>query len=110
MVLEATLGYYIRVLGTDPANIALDGLRTSAAPAVIDVDQGVGDAWQQLILKHSSGLEIAVIERNSRPIPVFANSRTAGSLKGSRPASPLWGSFALLILPDRGNLGRAFQY
>jgi hypothetical protein len=62
--LEAALGYYIRVLGTDLSNAPLDTLRESATPAVIDVDQSVGDAWQQLLVKHVSGQEIAAVERN----------------------------------------------
>jgi hypothetical protein len=62
--LGAHLGYYIRVLGTHPDSIALDRLRASAAPAVIAVEEGVGDDRQQIVLKHSSGQEIAAIERN----------------------------------------------
>jgi hypothetical protein len=58
------LGYYIRVLGTDSSNIGLDRLRAAAAPAVIDVESGIEDAWQRIVLKQSSGQEIAAIERN----------------------------------------------
>jgi len=58
------LGYYIRVFGKNPARIPLEKLRADASPAIIEVDQEVGDSWEQLVLKHSSGEEIAVIGRN----------------------------------------------
>lgn len=58
------MGYYIRVLGKDPTIIPLDELRTAATPAVIELIQGEAEAWQQLLLRHDTGEEIAVIERN----------------------------------------------
>jgi hypothetical protein len=58
------MGYYIRVLGKNIANIPVQELRDVALPAVVDVAEGSGDTWEQLILKHKSGQEIAVVERN----------------------------------------------
>lgn len=59
------MGYYIRVLGTDLAEIPIDELRKSAAPALIEVgEQDDSERWTQLLLKHANGPEIAVIERN----------------------------------------------
>lgn len=57
------MGYYIRILGKNAGNISLRELQASASPALIEGDAG-GDAWQQLVLKHGSGQEIAVIEKN----------------------------------------------
>jgi len=57
------LGYYIPILGTNSGNIPVQELRASASPAVIDPEDS-GVAWQQLVLKHESGEEIAVIEKN----------------------------------------------
>ncbi len=58
------MGYYIRVLGQNPANIPLEELRASAMPAVIAVETGSVEAWEQLVLRHESGQEIAIIEKN----------------------------------------------
>ena len=58
------MGYYIRVLGTSPANVPLQRLRECASPAVIEVDEGTSEEWEQLVLKHESGPEIALIEKN----------------------------------------------
>jgi hypothetical protein len=57
------MGYYIRVLGKNLDNISLDVLRRVGQPAVLHIEEG-GDAWEQLILSHESGQEIAVIEKN----------------------------------------------
>jgi len=59
-----TMGYYIRVLGKILGNIPLDELREVTKPAVLEISDGDGDEWQQLILSHKSGPEIAVIEKN----------------------------------------------
>jgi hypothetical protein len=58
------MGYYIRVLGKNLATISAQELREVALPAVVDVAEGNGDTWEQLTLKHKSGEEIAVVERN----------------------------------------------
>jgi len=58
------MGYYIRVLGKTLSNIPLDPLREVAKPALLKISKGNGDAWEQLILSHSSGQEIAIVERN----------------------------------------------
>jgi hypothetical protein len=59
------MGYYIRVLGTNPAAIPAEHLRAAASPGVIDLNVGDDHQWQQLLLKHASGQEIAIIERNA---------------------------------------------
>jgi hypothetical protein len=58
------LGYYIRILGKNPANLPLEQLRGSATPAVIEIDKSDGELWEQLTLRHESGQEIAAIEKN----------------------------------------------
>lgn len=58
------MGYYIRVLGTNSKEIPLQSLRASASPALIDADDPAGERWQNIVLKHQDGTEIADIERN----------------------------------------------
>ena len=58
------MGYYIRVLGTNPVNIPVEQLRDLARPALVEADESTGDVWGQIVLKHEAGPEIAVIERN----------------------------------------------
>lgn len=57
------MGYYIRVLGRDVANIPLQTLREAAHPGVIEADDAGGE-WEELLLRHASGAEIVVIEKN----------------------------------------------
>lgn len=57
------MAYYIRVLGKELDNIPLEKLRQVSQPAVLQ-SEVEGDAWQQLILSHKSGQEIAIIEKN----------------------------------------------
>lgn len=56
--------YYIRVLGTEPAEPSLDQLREKAAPALIENLAPETAPWMELVLKHPSGEEIALIERS----------------------------------------------
>jgi hypothetical protein len=60
--------YYIRVLSTATGCIPLETLQSrlkeSKLEAVLSADQGTEDSWEQLILQHSYGPEIASIERN----------------------------------------------
>src|SRR5271170_2189144 len=58
------MGYYIRILGRNPDLIPLRELQQAATPAIIEADQDVGDDWESLILKHSSDVPIAHIEKN----------------------------------------------
>jgi hypothetical protein len=58
------MGYYIRVLGTNLIDIPIQRLRERASPALIEADESATDAWQQLVLRHPLGPEIAVIEKN----------------------------------------------
>jgi hypothetical protein len=57
------MGYYIRVLGQKIDCVSLPQLREVAHPAVLDAD-GDEDSWDQVVVKHKSGPEIASIERN----------------------------------------------
>ena len=58
------MGYYIRVLGRNADDISLQALREAATPALIQVQRGMGDSWEQLVLQHQRGSEIALIEKN----------------------------------------------
>jgi len=58
------MGYRIRVLGTNTDQISLDLLREAARPAVIEVDNGVDDSWEALVVKHDGGDPIAFVEKN----------------------------------------------
>jgi hypothetical protein len=51
--------------------------RERASSALIEVDEGAGETWEQLTLKHESGPEIAVVERN----PVAEGELGAEELK-----------------------------
>lgn len=57
------MGYYMRILGTNPVEVPIDYLKQCASPAVIESDDPT-DSWDHLLLKHPSGQEIAVIERS----------------------------------------------
>jgi hypothetical protein len=59
------MGYRIRVLGKDLAAPSLEELQRAASPADLEADEGVGDNWEALILKHKSGVPIALIEKNA---------------------------------------------
>jgi hypothetical protein len=58
------MGYYIRVLGKNPDNISLLDLRVKLHPAILAVAQGTEDGWEQVILTHDAGQEIALVEKN----------------------------------------------
>jgi len=46
--MSLTMGWYhIRVLGTSLGNISIEELRASSQPAVIDISEGNGDAWEK---------------------------------------------------------------
>jgi hypothetical protein len=62
--LFSPMGYYIRVLGKNPDNVSLNHLREKARPAALNVSEGGDENWEQLILSHESGQEIALVERN----------------------------------------------
>ena len=64
------MGYYIRVLGKRDVPLSIDTLRACLPtnPAVeINEESSDRSGWSQLILRHSDGTEIAIVERN----PVF---------------------------------------
>jgi hypothetical protein len=61
------MGYYIRVLATDANPIAEEELRACLpeAPSFeLVAEQKNGHEWAQLVLRHSEGKEIAIVERN----------------------------------------------
>lgn len=58
------MGYRIRILGKNLAMPPFEELKKAASPAVLEGDEGVGDDWEALILKHKSGMAIAQIEKN----------------------------------------------
>ena len=41
-----------------------NGLRESKSNAILQIESGSGDAWEQLVLSHPNGPEIALIEYN----------------------------------------------
>jgi len=58
------MSYYIRVLGKNPDNISLSHLRERAHPAPLKVSEGKDEDWEELVLTHESGQEIAFVEKN----------------------------------------------
>ena len=59
------MGYYIRVLALDSRLPPVAELRLCLpAGQELDIEEGQESDWRQLILRHNSGNEIAVIERN----------------------------------------------
>jgi hypothetical protein len=58
------MAYYIRILGTKLSNIPVQELQEVARPAVLEPAESSGDTWEELILRHEAGQDIAIIERN----------------------------------------------
>lgn len=62
------MGYYIRVLGTklEQPNLKYlrDSLSSSKSRAVLKLETGTEESWNQLVLAHPNGTEIAVIDYN----------------------------------------------
>jgi hypothetical protein len=62
------MGHYVRVLSTSaeciPLSILEGALHEEGREATLTLEAGTSDDWQQLLLKHSDGREIASIERN----------------------------------------------
>ncbi|MBL9132064.1 MAG: hypothetical protein JNG86_12750 [Verrucomicrobiaceae bacterium] len=62
------MGYYIRVLSTssEPISFAtLEGvLKHSGLKGKLSLEAGTDEAWDQIVLSHNDGREIASIERN----------------------------------------------
>jgi len=61
------MGYYIRVLGRRDVRLSIITLRAClpTSPAVeLKEESSDPSGWSQLILRHSDGTEIAVVERN----------------------------------------------
>ena len=60
------MGYYTRVLSTSDECVSLPLLikALSGLKATLTIETGTESSWEQLVLRHSDGREIAVIERN----------------------------------------------
>ena len=62
------MGYYVRVLSTSSDCIPLSALQSALAKnklrATLSADEGASNDWEQLVLSHDDGREIASIERN----------------------------------------------
>jgi hypothetical protein len=62
------MGYYVRVLSTSAELIPLSALQLELTKnklrAKLSVEAGVPERWEQLILRHARGPDIAAIERN----------------------------------------------
>jgi hypothetical protein len=62
------MGYYTRVLTTSkqcvPLTAIRHALRKDGLTAQAEIQSGDADDWEQIILRHPDGLEIASIERN----------------------------------------------
>lgn len=63
------LGYYIRVLAEKDDHVPVSQLRKRLRTeglknAVIEVEEGTEDAWNQIIIRKKGGTEIVVVERN----------------------------------------------
>lgn len=60
--------YYIRVFGEKDGIPSLDDMNAavaaSGADAEVTLETGSPEAWEQVILRHRGGVEIAVVERN----------------------------------------------
>src|ERR1041384_3321274 len=62
------MGYYIRVLGIEPEQPELEYLRDrlaeSESNAILRLETNTDKNWEQLVLTHPNGPEIAVVEFN----------------------------------------------
>ncbi len=65
------------MLGTRLTAIPLEELRNSVIPALIEADGGADEEWEQLVLRHGDGIEIAAIEKS----PVTAGELGAEELE-----------------------------
>ena len=62
------MGYYVRVLSTSADCVPLLALQSALEAeelrATLKVEEGIPDDWNQIVLSHTDGQEIACIERN----------------------------------------------
>ncbi len=62
------MGYYVRVLSTSAECVSLETLqevvRNGGFKAELQSENGTHSEWEQIILRHTNGSEIASIERN----------------------------------------------
>jgi hypothetical protein len=86
------MGYYIRVLAIDATPITVDELFPClpVTPAVeLTVEAGNPAVWSQLVLRHVSGQEIAVIEKNDVSAGELGADEIAEFIEEIRDAQPL---------------------
>ncbi|WP_093221847.1 MULTISPECIES: hypothetical protein [unclassified Variovorax] len=69
--------YYIRVLSTTERTLPASDVARSLKSSTLTVEAGTDDQWDELLLVHKTGREIAVIERN----PVSDGSMAAEELE-----------------------------
>lgn len=62
------MGYYIRVLGKNnpsiPVNALNDALKSNNLNASVDVADGTGEDWTQIIVRNNEGTDLFMIEKN----------------------------------------------
>jgi hypothetical protein len=58
------MSYYIRVLSPSDEQVSVNALRRNLGDFSLQIENGTEASWDQLLLSHTSGREIAVIERN----------------------------------------------
>ena len=56
--------YYIRVLSPNTTVVPLNRLTGAVPEGSIDLKTGTATDWEQILLRHSNGTEIALVERN----------------------------------------------
>lgn len=69
--------YYIRVLSISDSIVPANVLAGAVPNATLNVEAGTDDQWDELLLAHGNGREIAIIERN----PVTEGSMAAEELE-----------------------------
>ncbi|SFH17008.1 hypothetical protein SAMN03159447_07030 [Variovorax sp. NFACC27] len=101
--------YYIRVLAVSDRIISASELAHSLKTSTLTVEAGTDEQWDQLLLAHENGQEIAVIERN----PVSKGSMAAEEIEEFidelQEAQPASGSRWLVDYLPRVKTIYAFQ-
>ena len=58
------MGYYVRVLSPTVSRVQISDLSSVLQGGLLKVENGTAEEWEQLVLSHEDGREIALIERN----------------------------------------------
>lgn len=58
------MGYYVRVLSPAVSRVPANDLSSLVQTSFLRVEAGTSEEWEQLVLNHQDGREIALIERN----------------------------------------------